>query len=156
MNIDKAVQAIRDTAEKEIKKLFAEQDKPWESDEDSYWISGTGKLIKGTTLLSGYHEMGNAFPTKEAAEKAIARRKAYVFIVREIARVNREEGWIGNWEDDDRKKFYVYTFNNKLISDWCYKNQAMPSEIYGCSNAIRNIMRNHPNIWKIAMGICDE
>ena len=156
MNITAAVQTIRDTAEKEIKKLLAEQDKPWEPEDDSWFTTSSGTVVSKTVFQQDYHEMGNAFPTKEAAEKAIARRKAYVFIVREIARVNREEGWIGNWEDDDRKKFYVYTFNNKLISDWCYKNQAMPSEIYGCSNAIQNIMRNYPNIWKIAMGICDE
>jgi len=153
MNITAAVQTIRDTAEKEIKKLLAEQDKPWEPEDDSWFTTSSGTVVSKAVFQQDYHEMGNAFPTKKAAEQAIARRKAYVFIIREIARVNREKGWVADWEDYHQWKYCLYTRKKKLIHKGSCEDRASHNELYGCSNAIRNIMSNHADTWKIAMGI---
>jgi len=158
MNIDTAVQAIRDAAEKEIKKLLAEQDKPWEPDEDSWLIGGDEVPIapNSSCRAGNYHAMGNAFPTKEAAEQAVARRKAYVVIIREVARVNREEEWFANWGNRNQKKYYNYANPETASYDVAYVSRILPEELYGCKKAIKNIIDHHADTWKIAMGISDE
>ena len=156
MNIDDAVQAIKDTAEAEIKKLLAaEPEKEWEPDKHSWFVVSHGEAVSGVVSQKKFHAMGNAFKTKQEAEKAIARRKAYVVIVREIARVNRAEGWAVDWESGAQGKSSTALSHTKreLLLIWCWTVQSLPDELYGCEKAVQNIIDNYPDVWRTAMGI---
>jgi len=156
MNKDDKVQAILDIAVADIKKLLSTEDVvDWDLDNNSWFVKGTGDVVTDSSLHYDYYVMGNAYPTKEKADQAISQRKAYMFIVREIARVNREGNWVADWSVKNQRKYFI-SINHDIhgnIMDWTLLRQTQPVELYGCRLAIQNIISNHMETWKLAMGI---
>ncbi len=97
----------------------------------------------------------NVFLTEEEAEKEAKRRKRYYEIINEIDRINREEIWVADWNDDDKAKESLYydCTNNRFFSETAYSYRQ--NAIYMCKKAIDWVMNLPDEDKKILIGIYD-
>jgi hypothetical protein len=97
----------------------------------------------------------NIFLTKEEAEKELKRKKRYFEIINEIDKINRDENWVADWNDDEQVKWFLYYnyINNNFICEdayMCHKNN-----IYMSKKAIDWVMTLPDEDKKILIGIYD-
>jgi len=101
----------------------------------------------------------NVFLTQEEAEKEAKRKKRYYEIINEIEKINREQEWIADWNDDNQKKWYLfYSYMSDCLNNRFVRNKAYTcrrSNIYMSEKAIDWVMSLPDEDKKILINIYD-
>jgi hypothetical protein len=108
--IDKEIELLIWEATELRKQIKNEKPKEWPQVGDEYWFIDNNGDVTLTTWMD--HEVdharksiGNIFPTREAAEKEVAVRKAIQYI--NEWRGYKDEDWV-DFKDKDQMKSYVF------------------------------------------------
>ena len=133
--LESTVQAIRDTAEREIKKLMdAEKGKAWPQPGGRVYICDQEGAAHDTVydqfLWGGELSQGNIFPTEAEAETESLRRAATTKVLARIKELNGD--WGCDFSDTDQIKFsFDYNHITEAVRvDYDYSLQRLPSTHY--------------------------
>jgi hypothetical protein len=129
-----------------------------------FYVSGDGVTISGfvsrvdTAYLSGTTATGNVFPTRYAAEQHRDQRLAEMRVVRRIAEINAQEGWVADWGGGLREYTWHLLYNHEGGGAKCYTSfasasQAAPAHWYGCKLAIETVIEELPDDIRTMLGV---
>ena len=146
----KQLQQSIDKMKKELAEMEAKLKQPERKypvpvvDEVGYIITGEGGVTKCDylPLSNEYFEGGNWYSTREEAQKAMEKRKAYWRVVRALR--DHEGDWVANWSNPDRVKWSI---NYNHVAD-CFApfsgwgHQVADSNLYSTREACQWVIAN--------------
>lgn len=126
----------------------------WEPSLGDYgWkLQTDGEKTLAHTLIPHTQKQGNLFPTKEAADRASHKRRAYRKLVRDIAVLN--DGWWPDWQASSYKYPLVFNVSLNKWNTCSFKGmQMLPSCLYfkNRTTALDYIDRVGPEFLKTAL-----
>lgn len=144
-----------------LKEWFEEMpEKPetvWDlMDGDKYYsISSDGFITTEKYCLGTQYDddrrvaLGNAFLTREDAEKEIALREA-----REILKKDTK-GFQPDWDNNNEPKYEVYyNYNNECLYTCCYEYCCAHQDLwFATAEDAEASIKAHPNEWKTYLGV---
>ena len=158
MKTKEQFEKIRDAAQAGIDAL--EKAGPWVPEaRDTYWYVNSMGFIHTETwdeldTDKAMFEMGNVYPTKEAAEQARDRQLATVKVVRRIAELNSDQGWVADWSDPDMYKYFACWEHGKgLRSTFISYHQSCYPEWYGSKETIEAVIKDLPEEIRLMLGV---
>jgi hypothetical protein len=144
----------------EVDKLKSIIDKPcskvWEPSKKDlgYIVVGNGDIQASANMdvSKVFFELGNCYPSKELAEKAIAKQKALVRVTNKLREL--EGDWEPNWKNSSQGKYTIIFHHSRKVffSDNNYILQCQ-GKIYSTKNACDWIIDNMQDDLKLIMDI---
>ncbi len=156
----------------EIQKMFEEKTilkyhngavvESLEDEQPYFYIEDSGAIeeayYSSDYLLTNHRLLTrNVFLSEEEAEKEAKRQIRYFEIINNIEKINREEGWVADWNDNSQAKWHLYYYYenmyNRFFRDKTYS--CRQNGIYMCKKAIDWVMNLPDEDKKILIGIYD-
>ena len=158
MKTKEQFEKIRDAAQAGIDAL--EKAGPWVPTVGGryYSLAANGiifhSLWDDSVVDGGRYEIGNVYPTKQAAEQARDRQLATVKVVRRIAELNSDQGWVADWSDPDMYKYFACWEHGKgLRSTFISYHQSCYPEWYGSKETIEAVIKDLPEEIRLMLGV---